>query len=95
LVTGAGNRNAILVITEPVSRYVMIVQLGSEKDAVSVARALIRSFKHLRAHLRKTLTYDKGREMVQNAAFSLATKVAVYFCDPHSPWQRGAVENIN
>jgi IS30 family transposase len=95
LVMGAGNRTAILVITERVSRYVMIVPLGSAKDAVSVARALIRAFKHLPAHLRKTLTYDNGREMAQHAAFSLATKVAVYFCNPHSPWQRGAVENIN
>jgi transposase, IS30 family len=95
LVMGAANRTAILVITERVSRYVMIVPLGQAKDAQSVARALIRAFKHLPAHLRKTLTYDNGREMAEHAAFSLATKVAVYFCDPHSPWQRGAVENIN
>ena len=95
LVMGAGNRTAILVITERVSRYVMIVPLGGAKDAVSVARALIRAFKHLPAHLRKTLTYDNGREMARHAAFTMATKVAVYFCDPHSPWQRGAVENIN
>lgn len=95
LVMGAGNRTAILVITERVSRYVMIVPLGGSKDAVSVARALIRAFKHLPSHLRKTLTYDNGREMAQHAAFSLATKVAVFFCNPHSPWQRGSVENIN
>lgn len=95
LVMGAGNRTAILVITERVSRYVMIVPLGGAKDAVSVACALIGAFKLLPAHLRKTLTYDNGREMAQHAAFSLATKVAVYFCNPHSPWQRGAVENIN
>ncbi|MCC5024856.1 MAG: IS30 family transposase [Candidatus Synoicihabitans palmerolidicus] len=88
LVMGAGNHTAILVITERVSRYVMSVPLG-------VARALIRAFKRLPAHLRKTLTYDNGREMAQHAAFSLATKVAVYFCNPHSPWPRGAVANIN
>lgn len=95
LVMGAGNRTAILVITERVSRYVLIVPLGSSKDAESVARALTKAFKSLPAHLRKTLTYDNGREMAQHATFSIATKVAVYFCDPHSPWQRGAVENIN
>ncbi|MCC5022844.1 MAG: IS30 family transposase [Candidatus Synoicihabitans palmerolidicus] len=95
LVMGAGNRTAILVVTERVSRYVMIVPLGGAKDAISVARALIRAFKRLPAHLRKTLTYDNGREMAQHAAFSLATKVAVYCCNPHSPWQRGAVANIN
>jgi IS30 family transposase len=95
LVMGAGNRTAILVITERVSRYVMIVPLGGSKDAVSVSRALIRAFKHLPAHLRKTLTYDNGREMAQHAAFSMASNMTVYFCNPHSPWQRGAVENIN
>lgn len=95
LVMGAGNRTAILVITERVSRYVMIVPLGEAKDAKSVERALTRAFKRLPAHLRKTLTYDNGREMARHAAFSLATKVPVYFCDPHSPWQRGSVENIN
>ncbi|MCC5025810.1 MAG: IS30 family transposase [Candidatus Synoicihabitans palmerolidicus] len=61
LVMGAGNHTAILVITERVSRYVMIVPLGGAKDAISVARALIRAFKRLPAHLRKTLTYDNGR----------------------------------
>lgn len=95
LVMGAGNRTAILVITERVSRYVMIHPLGTAKSAEDVSRALTRVFKRLPAHMRKTLTYDNGREMAQHLAFSIATKVAVYFCDPHSPWQRGAVENIN
>ncbi|MCC5024473.1 MAG: IS30 family transposase [Candidatus Synoicihabitans palmerolidicus] len=62
LVMGAGNRTAILVIIERVSRYVMIVPLGGAKDAISVARALIRAFKRLPAHLRKTLTYDNGHK---------------------------------
>jgi IS30 family transposase len=95
LVMGAGNRTAILVITERVSRYVMIIPLGTAKSAEDVSRALTKAFKSLPAHMRKTLTYDNGREMAAHAAFSIATKVAVYFCDPHSPWQRGAVENIN
>jgi IS30 family transposase len=72
-----------------------IVPLGSEKDAECVARALTRAFKGLPGHLRKTLTYDNGREMALHTAFTLATKVAVYFGDPHSPWQRSAVETIN
>jgi IS30 family transposase len=61
----------------------MIVPLGCAKDAASVARALIRSFKLLLTHLRKTLTYGNGREMGQHASFSLAIKVATYFCAPH------------
>jgi len=95
IVTSAGNCTANLVITERVSRYAIIVQLGAAKDAVSDFRAIIKALKTLPAHLRKTHTHDKGREMAQHAAFSIATKVAVYFCDPHSPWQQGPVENIN
>jgi IS30 family transposase len=69
---GAGNRTAILVITERGSRYGLIVPLGSAKNAECVARALTKAFKSLPAHRRKTLTYDNGREMAQHAAFSIA-----------------------
>ena len=67
----------------------MIVPLGCAKDAASVARALIRSFKLLLTHLRKTLTYGNGQEMGQHASFSLAIKVATYFCDPPRPLATG------
>jgi IS30 family transposase len=92
---GAGNRTAILVITEQVSRYVIIVPLGSAKNTECVSRALTKAFKSLPADLRKTLTYDKGRGMAQHAASSVAPKVAVDFCDPLCPWQRSSLENIN
>ena len=95
IVSSAGNCTANLVITERVSRYAIIVQLGAAKDAVSDFRAIIKSLKTLPAHLRKTHTHDKGREMAQHAAFSIATKVPVFFCGPLSPWQQGPVENIN
>ena len=94
LIMGAGNRTAILVICERTTRYVMIVPLPA-KDAASVCRALVRSFKRFPSHLRKTLTYDNGREMAHHLAFTMATDMKVYFCDPHSPWQRGSVENTN
>ncbi len=84
-----------MIITERVFRYVIIVPLGASKDAESVAKTLTKAFKKLPAHLRNTLIYDNGREMAQHAAFSIATKVAVYFGPPHISWQRGAVENIN
>jgi IS30 family transposase len=94
LIMGAGNRTAILVITERATRFVMIMPLRN-KDAASVCRALIRAFKDVPVHMRKTLTYDNGREMAEHLSFTMATKMQVYFCDPHSPWQRGSVENIN
>ena len=78
LVMGAGNRTAILVMCERVTRFVMIVPLVS-KDAPSVCRALVRSFKQFPAHLRKTLTYDNGREMAHHLAFAMATDMKVYF----------------
>lgn len=94
LIMGAGNRTAILVITERATRFVMIMPLRN-KDAASVCRALIRAFKDVPVHMRKTLTYDNGREMAEHLTFTMASKMQVYFCDPHSPWQRGSVENIN
>jgi transposase, IS30 family len=94
LVMGAGNRTALLVAVERTTRYVRIVLLPA-KDTATVCRNLIRILKCLPAHLRKTLTYDNGREMAAHASFTLKANMQVYFCDPHSPWQRGLVENTN
>jgi IS30 family transposase len=57
--------------------------------------ALTRHVRTLPAHLRRSLTWDRGLEMVQHKSFTVATNVRVYFCDPHSPWQRGSNENTN
>ena len=57
--------------------------------------ALAKQVKRLPAELRKSLTWDRGREMAKHKKFSLATNVQVYFCDPRSPWQRGSNENTN
>ena len=94
LVMGAGNRSAIATLVERTSRLVLLVKL-KQKDAASVAQALARRLKQLPASLRKTLTYDQGKEMARHADLTLATGIAVYFCDPHSPWQRGSNENTN
>jgi transposase, IS30 family len=94
LVMGAGNRSAIATLVERTSRLVLLVKL-EQKDAASVAQALTRRLKQLPASLRKTLTYDQGKEMARHADLTLATGIAVYFCDPHSPWQRGSNENTN
>ena len=94
LIMGAGNRSAIATLVERTTRLVMIVKLV-KKDAASVAQALARRLKQLPATMRKTLTYDQGKEMARHAELTLATGIAVYFCDPHSPWQRGTNENTN
>jgi IS30 family transposase len=81
-------------LVERTSRYVMLVRLPS-KAAPAVAAALARQIRTLPAELRRSLTWDRGRELAAHGAFTLATDVHVYFCDPHSPWQRGSNENTN
>ena len=72
----------------------MLVKLRSKKTATVVA-ALARQRRTLPAALRRSLTWDRGLELAQHAAFTVATDVQVYFCDPQSPWQRGTNENTN
>jgi IS30 family transposase len=84
----------IATLVERSSRYVLLVKVPS-KDSTRVARALARRIKRLPASLKASLTWDRGSELTQHAAFTLATDVAVYFCDPRSPWQRGSNENTN
>jgi IS30 family transposase len=94
LILGAGNRSAIGTLVERSSRLVLLVHLP-KKDAVSVAAAFARRLRALPATLCKTLTYDQGKEMARHLDFTIATGMKVYFCDPHSPWQRGTNENTN
>ena len=84
----------IATLVERHTRYVMLVRIKS-KDATAVAKALARQVLKLPAELRKSLTWDRGTEMARHAEFSVQTDVAVYFCDPRSPWQRGSNENTN
>ena len=93
LITG-GQSSYIATLVERSSRYVMLVKVSS-KDSTRVARALARRIRTLPEGLKASLTWDRGSEMAQHAAFTLTTNVAVYFCDPRSPWQRGSNENTN
>lgn len=72
----------------------MLVKLPT-KESATVARALTRQVKKLPKVLWRSLTWDRGLEMAQRKRFSMASDIKVYFCDPHSPWQRGTNENTN
>jgi IS30 family transposase len=76
------------------SRFLMLVKVGS-KNAPEVAEALGQHVRELPVELRRSLTWDRGTEMARHKDFTLATDMQVYFCDPHSPWQRGTNENTN
>ena len=94
IIFGTG-RSTIATLVERHSRFVMLVALPRGHGAESVADALSQAITALPAQLRRSLTWDRGTEMAGHARFSVATGVPVYFCDPHSPWQRGSNENTN
>lgn len=93
LITGSRNSH-IATLVERRSRFALLVKVAG-KDSETVVAALRRQITKLPAELRKSLTWDRGMEMAQHKAFSVATDVKVYFCDPQSPWQRGTNENTN
>jgi IS30 family transposase len=95
LLVGKQNRSFIGTLVERQTRYVMLSYLGNDASAETVTRKLAEQIARLPQQLRRSLTWDQGREMAQHAEFSIATGVKVYFCDPHSPWQRGSNENTN
>ena len=86
---------AIATLVERRTRYVMLLRLPAGNTAESVRTAIARRIVTLPAQLRRSLTWDQGKEMAEHARFSVDTGVAVYFCDPKSPWQRGTNENTN
>jgi IS30 family transposase len=91
----SGVRNShIATLVERQSRFTMLVKLHG-KDTAGVVKALTKQVRRLPVELRKSLTWDRGPELAHHKQFSVATDVAVYFCDPQSPWQRGTNENTN
>lgn len=90
-----GANTAIATLVERQTRYVLLAALPSGHTAPSVRDALTGTITRLPAELRRTLTWDRGKEMAEHVRFTVDTGVAVYFCDPHSPWQRGSNENTN
>jgi len=97
LIKGAGNVSAVGTLVERTSRLVMLVRLSNPKPAgaSSVLQAFSDKLLSIAEPMRQTLTYDQGKEMALHKQLTAKTNVAVYFCDPHSPWQRGSNENMN
>ena len=93
LLSGANNTH-MATLVERHSRFAMLIKVPS-KDTATVVGALSKHVRKLPAQLRRSLTWDRGKEMADHKNFTVATKVQVYFCDPRSPWQRGSNENTN
>jgi transposase, IS30 family len=95
LILGAGCASAIGTLVERSTRFTILLHLPDDHTADSVATAMIEAMNELPAHLRRTITWDRGSEMASWPDISLQLQAPVYFCDPHSPWQRGSNENTN
>ena len=96
LIVGSMNRSAIVTLACRASRFTLLADLPEGHSAPEVTAALVELFDRIPAHLRSTLTWDQGREMADWAdTEALVDGLTIYFCDPHSPWQRPTNENTN
>ncbi len=94
LIKGAGNKSAVGVLVERSSRMVLLCKMP-DASAESALAAFTAKLNSIVSPLRQSLTYDKGKEMAYHRELAKNTNIKVYFCDPHSPWQRGSCENTN
>jgi transposase, IS30 family len=95
LIMGKNSKSAVGTLVERSTRYVLLLHLPNGRSALDVEKAMREAITALPAELVRTVTWDQGKEMAHHANFTVATGVPVYFCDPHSPWQRGSNENTN
>ena len=95
LITGASNRSAIGTLVDRASRYTILLHLPGRHTAEAVRDALVAAFSRLPPRLRRSLTWDQGKEMALHAEVTAALGLPVYFCDKASPWQRPSNENTN
>ncbi len=95
LIVGKQGRSFIGTLVERQTRFVLLSYLGNDSTTQNVCSAIADQITRLPEQLRRSLTWDQGKEMAGHLQFSVATGAQVYFCDPHSPWQRGSNENTN
>ena len=95
LIIGKNGKSQVGTLVERTTGLVLLIELPDGRTADCVAEALQRQIATLPAQACKTITWDQGKEMAGHAAFTVATAIPVFFCDPHSPWQRGSNENTN
>lgn len=95
LIIGKNQASQIGTLVERSTGYVRLLHLPASRSAEVVADAMIAAIKELSPTLRRTVTWDQGHEMAQHARISVDAGIDIYFCDPHSPWQRGSNENTN
>ncbi len=93
-IKGAGNKSSVGVLVERTSRLVLLVRMD-DSTAGSALAGITAKLNSIAAPMRHSLTYDQGKEMTRHRELTASTGVKVYFCDPHSPWQRGSCENTN
>ncbi len=95
LIVGKNSGSAIGTLVERATGFCLLLHLPGNHGADAVADAMITAMSQLPATLRRTLTWDQGSEMANHVQIAAATDLDIYFCDPHSPWQRGSNENTN
>ena len=95
LILGKNGKTAIGTLVERSTRFCLLLHLPAGFDPLQVRDAMITTMGQLPAHLRRTLTWDQGIELADHKTITIAADLPVYFCDPHSPWQRGSNENTN
>lgn len=95
LIVGLHRKSALGTLVERTTRYTLLVPLGRDKSAVAVRKAYACAFRSIPTELKKTLTYDQGKEMLEHKRFTIDTGIQVYFAHPGSPWERGTNENTN
>ena len=95
LILGKEHKSALGTLVERMTGYLMLLHLPDDHSALTVQDAMIAKMSQLPEMLRQTLTWDQGSEMANHVKIAAATDLDIYFCDPHSPWQRGSNENTN
>ena len=93
-IKGAGNKSSVGVLVERTSRLVLLAKM-EDATAASALAGFSAKLNSIATPMRRSLTYDQGKELTRHKDLTQRTGVAVYFCDPHSPWQRGTCENTN